>query len=77
MISCFIDWCKIVFDHSRSDGSPQKLMDSSRLNSLGWNAKVELEVGLKMTYSDFLKNYNKNVLIYLFLHKLNDLNIIT
>jgi GDP-L-fucose synthase len=53
---------KIVFDHSRSDGSPQKLMDSSRLNSLGWNAKVELEVGLKMTYSDFLKNYNQYIL---------------
>ena len=46
---------KIVCDHDKNDGSPQKLMDSSRLNSLGWNAKIELEVGLKMTYSDFLK----------------------
>ena len=38
---------KIVYDHNRSDGTPKKLMDSSRLNALGWNAKVGIEIGLK------------------------------
>jgi GDP-L-fucose synthase len=32
-------------------------MDSSRLNVLGWQAKVELEVGLEKAYEDFLRNY--------------------
>ena len=44
----------IDFDTSKPDGSPRKLMDSSRLNSLGWQAKVSLEAGLVATYKDFL-----------------------
>lgn len=44
----------IQFDLSKPDGSPRKLMDSSRLNSLGWQAKVSLEDGLAMAYQDFL-----------------------
>lgn len=47
----------INFDTSKLDGAPRKLMDSSRLNSLGWKAKIELEEGLEMAYEDFLKNY--------------------
>jgi GDP-L-fucose synthase len=45
---------KIEFDTSRPDGSPQKLMNSSKLNSLGWAAKIDLESGLKKTYEEFL-----------------------
>jgi GDP-L-fucose synthase len=46
----------ITFDPGKPDGAPRKLMDSSRLNALGWRAKIDLEVGLKMAYEDFLKN---------------------
>ena len=48
---------EITFDPSKPDGTPRKLMDSTRLNVLGWQAKVELEVGLKKAYEDFLKNH--------------------
>ena len=48
---------QITFDTTKPDGAPRKLMDSSRLNSLGWQAKVGLEVGLKKAYEDFLKTY--------------------
>lgn len=44
----------ITFDVSKPDGPPRKLMDSSRLNNLGWSAKVELRVGLRRAYDDFL-----------------------
>lgn len=46
---------QIAFDPSKPDGTPRKLMDSTRLNALGWQARVGLEVGLKMAYEDFLK----------------------
>jgi GDP-L-fucose synthase len=44
----------IKFDLTKPDGSPQKLMDSSRLNHLGWRPKINLELGLKNTYQNFL-----------------------
>ena len=44
----------ITFDPSKPDGTPRKLMDSSRLNALGWHAKVSLEQGLALAYQDFL-----------------------
>jgi len=44
----------IDFDTSKPDGSPRKLMDSSRLNALGWQAKVSLDAGLAAAYQDFL-----------------------
>ncbi len=44
---------EIAFDLSKPDGSPRKLMDSQRLNSLGWRARVSLIDGLAMAYSDF------------------------
>jgi GDP-L-fucose synthase len=46
----------IAFDPSRPDGPPRKLMDTGRLNVMGWNAKVELEVGLSLTYEDMLSS---------------------
>ena len=48
----------IDFDPAKPDGSPRKLMDSSRLNSLGWQAKVGLEDGLALAYEDFLQKQN-------------------
>ena len=46
----------IKFDTTKPDGTMRKLMDSSRLNNLGWDAKVSLKEGLIMTYKDFLEN---------------------
>ena len=45
----------IVFDTSRPDGAPQKLLDVSRLTKLGWQAKIPLRQGLEQAYADFLK----------------------
>ena len=44
----------IDFDTSKPDGSPRKLMDTSRLNALGWQAKVSLVSGLATAYQDFI-----------------------
>ena len=44
----------IDFDPGKPDGTPRKLMDSSRLNALGWHARVGLKEGLSMAYQDFL-----------------------
>jgi GDP-L-fucose synthase len=44
-------------DPTKPDGTPRKLMDSTRLNDLGWQARVELKEGLKTAYKDFLANY--------------------
>lgn len=46
----------IDFDASKPDGTPRKLMDSNRLNELGWKAKMNLADGLKSTYETFLKD---------------------
>jgi len=46
----------IDFDPSKPDGSPRKLMDSRRLNALGWQAKVNLPEGLTTAYQDFLEH---------------------
>ena len=45
---------KFEFDISKPDGAPRKWMDSSRLNSLGWQAKVDLHQGLASAYQDLL-----------------------
>ena len=51
----------IVFDHTKPDGTPRKLMDVQLLSKLGWGAKIDLRAGLVNTYQDFLKNhYAKN-----------------
>jgi len=48
---------EIQFDSKKPDGSPQKLMDSARLNQLGWHAKIDLELGLNKAYQDFLLHH--------------------
>ena len=45
----------IAFDNKKPDGTPRKLMDSSRLNNLGWQPTISLEEGLIIAYNDFLK----------------------
>jgi GDP-L-fucose synthase len=44
-------------DPSKPDGTLRKLMDSTRLNIMGWQPKVTLEAGLKMAYEDFLNHF--------------------
>lgn len=44
----------IVWDNSKPDGTPRKLMDVNRLKSLGWQYSIDLEQGLKQTYNWFL-----------------------
>jgi GDP-L-fucose synthase len=46
----------IGFDITKPDGTARKLMDSSRLNSLGWQAQVSLKDGLTKAYQDYLTN---------------------
>jgi len=48
---------EIKFDTSKPDGAPRKLMESTRLNALGWKARVTLENGLSLAYNDFLNSY--------------------
>jgi GDP-L-fucose synthase len=43
----------IDFDATQPDGAPRKLMDSSRLNALGWQAQIDLTQGLALAYQDF------------------------
>ena len=47
---------KIKFDNTMSDGSMQKVMDCSRLESLGWTPKISLEDGIKLAYEDYKLN---------------------
>ena len=45
---------RIVFDKTKPDGTPRKLMDVSKLHRLGWHHSVDLKEGIKMAYKDFL-----------------------
>ncbi len=45
---------EIVWDASRPDGTPRKLLDSSRMFALGWKPQVDLEAGVRLAYQDFL-----------------------
>jgi GDP-L-fucose synthase len=42
---------EIVWDTTKPDGTPRKLMDVSKLNSMGWQAKISLEEGIKAVYA--------------------------
>jgi GDP-L-fucose synthase len=44
----------LVFDTSKPDGTPRKLMDVSKLHAMGWKHKVDLETGIGLAYQDFL-----------------------
>jgi GDP-L-fucose synthase len=46
---------EIIFDSSRPDGTPKKLMDSSRIHNLSWKPKIGLKEGIMRTYEDFRK----------------------
>ena len=50
---------EIDFDSSKPDGAPRKWMDSSKLTNLGWHPKVGLQLGLELTFANFLENIPK------------------
>lgn len=50
---------RLVFDTTKPDGAPRKLMDVSRLVAMGWRAKIDLKSGLHDAYDWFLKNIDK------------------
>jgi len=47
----------IIWDGSKPDGTPKKLLDVTRIHNLGWTHKTNLELGIQTTYDWFLKNY--------------------
>lgn len=47
---------EIIWDSSKPDGTPRKLMDSSKLANLGWEPKISLKDGLTNTYNWYLEN---------------------
>jgi GDP-L-fucose synthase len=52
---------KLVFDTSKPDGTPRKLLDVSRLQALGWQAKISFREGIAKAYADFLRNIARAV----------------
>jgi GDP-L-fucose synthase len=51
LVACVLEFdCELEFDTTRQDGTPQKLLDVSRINALGWKAKVGLEEGVRRTF---------------------------
>ena len=49
----------IIWDSSKPDGTPKKLMDISKMLSLGWKFSTDLEEGIQKTYTWFLENIEK------------------
>lgn len=47
---------EVIWDSSKPDGTPRKLMDSSKMNTVGWNAEILLDKGIENTYQWFLEN---------------------
>ncbi len=53
--------CEVIWDSSKPNGTPKKLLDVSRLSTLGWNSRVTLEDGLNRTYHAFLNNSTEHI----------------
>lgn len=50
---------EIIWDTSKPDGTPRKVMEVSKLKNLGWSPKISLEQGIEETYQWFLENREK------------------
>jgi GDP-L-fucose synthase len=53
---------RIIWDSSKPDGTPRKLLDTSRINGLGWESAIPLKDGLTQTYQAFLKELSSHCL---------------
>ena len=49
----------VIWDNSKPDGTPKKLLDVSKINQLGWKAKTSLKEGLELTYNWYMKSIPK------------------
>ena len=49
---------KILWDKSKPDGTPKKLLDVNRINKIGWKASIDLEKGIEMAINSFKKELN-------------------
>jgi GDP-L-fucose synthase len=54
---------RLVFDSTKPDGTPQKLLDTSRLSALGWRPKITLQTGIEQTYEWFKRHVSEARLI--------------
>jgi GDP-L-fucose synthase len=45
------------FDRSKPDGTPRKLLDSARINALGWRPRTRMDAGIALAYEDFLSRH--------------------
>lgn len=50
---------ELKFDSSKPDGTPRKLLDTSKINAAGWQPKISLKQGLELTYQWFVENYDR------------------
>jgi GDP-L-fucose synthase len=53
----------IVFDSSKPDGTPRKLMNVDKLHSFGWHHRISLQEGIKLAYADFLQKHTESILV--------------
>ena len=49
--------CTLVYDHTKPDGTPRKLMDVTKLTNLGWKYSIELKEGLEQVYNDYQSSH--------------------
>ena len=47
---------QLIFDITKPEGTQRKLMDTNKINNLGWNYKISLNEGLELTIEEFIKN---------------------
>ncbi len=60
LVRCIVGFTgEIVWDKSKPDGTPRKLMDSSRLFALEWKPRIDLEMGIRLAYEDFLNRFSE------------------
>ena len=56
LVSSLVDFeGEILWDESKPDGTPRKLLDISKLNHLGWKAKTSLKKGIELTLESYVK----------------------
>jgi GDP-L-fucose synthase len=55
---------KLVFDTTKPDGTPRKLMDTKKINDLGWKSSISLKVGIQKTIDQYLVNLSNNNGLY-------------
>ena len=53
---------EIVWDLSKPDGTPRKLLDTKKLTNLGWQARTDFQIGIKKTIEDYIENLRNNSL---------------